>query len=455
MSQAIADIRTDLAGIVGEARASTEPAVCAAFAVDGVTPHCVIHPGSAEEVAEVLKSAATHELALIPCGNRTKLGLGAAPSRYDVALCLEQMKRVVYYEPDDLVMSVEPGLEFCELQRLLGEHRLWVPLDPVAGDRATIGGILAANSAGPLRLRYGGPRDMVLGMRIVTGDGKIVKTGGRVVKNVAGYDLGKLLIGSHGTLGVIVEAAFKLYPQVRQRATWAIEIGTPAAAREFRRKLLGSPLRPLRAVLLSAAARSLLGGTAGGDGAPLAPTVWIEAGGSERVMARYEAELGRLAAALNAPIRPIPSEVAAEAWARIADFANGLTRESQVPVVLKAALPIAGVEEFVERAEKEARAEGCEVAGLAQLGVGVVELGVIPAGASLEPQVPSSSLIERLRNIAAALGGSLIVGRCPTDLKSKLDVWGPPGDEFEVMRKLKAAWDPKGTLAPGRFLGGL
>jgi glycolate oxidase FAD binding subunit len=466
-----AEIPTDFESIVGESQVSGEPDVCAAFAVDGIAPKCVVYPACAEEVAEVLKCASSQGLAVIPVRNGTKLGVGAPPRRYDVALSLKDMNRVWYYEPDDLVISVEPGMKFGDLQHFLGRHGLWVPLDPVGGEQASVGGILAANSAGPLRLHYGGPRDLVLGMKIVTAEGTIVKTGGRVVKNVAGYDLAKLLIGSWGTLGVIVEASLKLHPQVAERATWVIETGTLAAAREFRRALLRSPLTPLRMVLTNASARAMLESNFGGGSTPpVGPTIWIEAGGSVPVIARYAHELEALAQTIQAPISRLEDERVG-GWDPISDFASWLAREQEAPVALRASLPIASSEEFLERAEREAQSERWLAIGLAQSGVGVVEVGVIPSpepraptpacgpeplgGRRLEPRLPSPSLIERLRQVARDLGGSMVITRCPAELKAKVDVWGPPGDDFEVMRKLKAAWDPKGTLSPGRFLGGI
>ena len=456
MSHATVSLETDFAAIVGPSRMSTEAATCAGFEVDGVRPQCVVYAASAEQAAEVLKCAAARDLAVIPSRNGTKLGIGSPPRRYDVALSVKDMNQVWYYEPDDLVVSVEPGMKFGDLQHFLGRHKLWIPLDPAGGERASVGGILAANAAGPLRLHFGGPRDMVLGMKIATVEGKVIKTGGRVVKNVAGYDLGKLLIGSYGTLGVIVEATFKLFPQVAERATWVFELATLAAARDLRRQVLSSPLRPLRMALLNPAAVALLEDEAqtghAGPGRAAADEIWIEAGGSERVIARYSSEFDALAAKLDTPLHRIEDEVAARTWERIADFGLWLTHEKEVPMVLRAALPIASAEEFVERAEREARAEKLEVIALAQLGAGVVEVGL---AANPGPRTPSPDLIAKLRQVAAELGGSLVVARCPAELKSQIDVWGPPGDDFEAMRKLKSAWDPKGTLAPGRFFGGI
>lgn len=446
-------VQTEFASIAGDERASVEPGVCAAYAIDGVIPECVLYPATAEQAAAMLKHAAARGLAVIPCGTGTKRSIGVRPQRYDIALCLRDLNRTTYYEPDDLVASVEPGMTFGALQQMLAGRRLWLPLDSAGGDRATVGGILAANSAGPLRLRYGGPRDMVLGMRIATAEGKIVKTGGRVVKNVAGYDLAKLLIGSYGSLGVIVEATLKLHPCVANRTTWAIQLESLAACREFRRHLLASPLRPLRAVLLNAAACASMapGGAEPGDARP---AIWVEAGGSERVLARYQTELGRLASSVNATMSPVEDSAAAGTWDRIVDFGNWLVRERDAVLVLRAALPIAAAEEFLQCSEAEVQDDGWHMAGAAQLGVGVVEVGFSHVR-NPEPRISSPVMVERQRHLAESLGGRLVVNRCPDELKAKADVWGAPGDDFETMRKLKAAWDPKSTLAPGRGLGGI
>ncbi|MGH7246913.1 MAG: FAD-binding oxidoreductase, partial [Pseudomonadota bacterium] len=270
------------ASIVSESRVSSDAAACAAFAIAGKVPVQVVYPTSAAEVAAVLRHCADHDLAVIPCRNSTKLGIGNPPRRYDVALSLKEMNHVWYYEPADLVVSVEPGMKFGDLQHFLGRNRLWLPLDPPGGSRASIGGILAANACGPLRLRYGGPRDMVLGMKIATTEGKIIKTGGRVVKNVAGYDLAKLLIGSYGTLGVIVEATFKLYPLPAEVARFALTAETLEKARQLRRAIQQSPLRPQRMVLVDAGFVDELKASSYAHEWGSGRQFWIEFGGTER-----------------------------------------------------------------------------------------------------------------------------------------------------------------------------
>jgi FAD/FMN-containing dehydrogenase len=172
------------------------------------------------------------------------------------------------------------------------------------------------------------------------------------------------------------------------------------------------------------------------------------------VLARYQTELGGLAASVNATLSPVEDSSAHDVWEHTADFGNWLTRECDAALVLRAALPIAAAEGFLERAEADVQVDGWRLAGAAQLGVGVVEIGFSHAP-NPEPRTPSPAMVERLRRAAANLGGSLVVTHCPQDLKALIDVWGAPGDDFETMRKLKAAWDPKSTLTPGRFVGGL
>jgi glycolate dehydrogenase FAD-binding subunit len=449
MTAAVVAAHSGLAAIVGAERVVADESARATFTVDGRVPGLLVFPQSAAQVAGVLRFVAEHELAVIPCRNATKLGVGNRPRRYDIALSLKEMNRVWHYEPADLTISAEPGMKFGDFLHFVGRHGLWLPLDPAGGGRASLGGIVATNSTGPLRLSYGAPRDMVLGMRIATSEGKVIKTGGRVVKNVAGYDMAKLLIGSYGTLGVIVEVSFKLFPLPVELGTFVIPAGTLGIGRDIRRRILESPVNPMRMVLLDPVAATLVR-----RGTPLAaevkePEIWIECGGSEKVLNRCARELGELGKAAGAPVQRLEAASAEGAWARIGDCHDCLCEASPKVTILKVALPGAAGEEFLSRANQEAASEGVRLASFTQGGVGVIHLGLLDETAGL------MALISRLRSAAEDLGGALIVERCAPELKERLDVWGAPGDDFGVMRKLKAAWDPKGILSPGRFVGGL
>jgi len=445
---AVDSVRADLAALVGPSHVLAYPAACVALAVDGKIPDCAVAPATAEEVAAVLRYASEHHLALIPRGHGTKLSMGNLARRYDVALSLRELNRVSHYEPADLTISVEAGMTFGEFQNLVGRNGLWLPLDPRGGAESSIGGIIAANAAGPLRQGFGGPRDMVLGLKIATTDGKVAKTGGRVVKNVAGYDLGKLLTGSFGTLGVIVEASLKLFPKPPERATFTMRAGTLGIARDLRRSILRSPVDPMRLVLVDSLATALLGDSAQAH-ERLGAELWIEVGGSHRVIERCERELRQLASAVGAPLARL--EGAEEAWEHVSNLALWLQHKYRDVTLLKAALPVVASEEFLSHAQQEAEAERIALASFAQVGVGIVHLCALQ-------ETMSASLagwVTRLRQAATDLGGTLVIEHCPVDLKSHVDVWGAGGDDLAAMRKMKYAWDRKEVLVPWRFVGGI
>ena len=450
MTLLVESVRTELAARAGESCVVTDAAACAALAVDGIAPKYVVYPTAAAQVAAVLRCAAEHDLAVIPTGKGTKLATGNPPRRYDLALSLRELRRVRHYEPADLTISVEAGMQFGDFQSLVGCQGLWLPLDPRGGAGSSLGGIVASGAAGPLRQGFGGPRDMVLGLKMATTDGKIVKTGGRVVKNVAGYDLGKLLIGSYGTLGVIVEASLKLYPKPQERATFTLRAATLAVARSLRRAILGSPFDPMRLVLLDSAGMAWATGIDQGLERSEA-VVWVEVGGSHRVIERCERELGKIGRDAGAPLARLDANMADAVWGRISNLAGWLWEEYRDAIVLKAVLPIAAGEEFLSAAQQAAVTEHVPAAVYAQVGVGIVHVCLRPGKGSME--IPR--LIARTREAALALGGRLVVEHSPVAFKSEVEAWGVPGDDFEFMRRMKSAWDPKGILAPGRFVGRL
>jgi glycolate oxidase FAD binding subunit len=444
-------VRTALAAIIGEAQLSTERSVCEALAVDGRVPGCVVYPGSAEQVARTLKCAADSGLAVVAVGSATKLGIGNPPRKYDIALCTQNITNVRYYEASDLTAGVGAGMKLRDLQNLFNSDGLWLPLDPAGNGQSTIGGIVAANASGPLRHFYGAPRDMVVGMQVATTEGKLIRTGGRVVKNVAGYDLGKLLIGSYGTLGVITEVNLKLFPLPAERKTFVLSTGTLGVARDLRRSILASPIEPLRMVLLDGETGGIVTRGAQPERMSNEPQIWLEAGGSKSVVDRIWRELSALGQAVGARVHTHEEEDTAGAWQAISDFAGRIVDTYPGSVVLKGTMPIANSEKFLSLVQQEAQNEKVRMASVAQPGIGIIHLGL------LDQQNPSQAagLIGRIRKAAEKSDGALAVISAPAELKEQVDAWGAAGTGFELMRKLKAAWDPQGILAPGRFVGGV
>ena len=234
-----------------------------AYAVDGVFPAAVVFPGSVDEVSAVLAACSQAGAAVVPWGGGVHMGLGSLPRKVDVVLALGRMNQVLDHEPGDMTSTVQAGMALNHFQSHLGRHGQFLSLDPPGGSRATIGGILAANASGPRRLRYGAARDLLIGLRVVHADGTVTKGGAKVVKNVTGYDMNKLYVGSLGTLGVIVEATFRLYPIPPAERTWVASFPTALKAGEAIAGILESPIVPSAVELLNDTAAVTVGAQSG------------------------------------------------------------------------------------------------------------------------------------------------------------------------------------------------
>ena len=286
-----ATLLRSLAEIVG-------PAHClggadrAPYVVDGRTPCGIVLPGSADEVARVVRAAAAAGVPVVPWGGGTQMSRGTPPRDGALVVGLRRLGRVLEHEPGDLTATAEAGITLDALQAALGTGGQWLPLDPPAPGSATLGGVLAANAAGPRRQGYGTARDLVIGMRVVAADGQLIRAGGKVVKNVAGYDLVKLYIGSLGTLGIIVDATLKLRPRPEaEGACWATFASLDAAAGAAV-ILAGSELGPVALTLLDARAADACAPVVGLPAAA-APAVLVAFDGLARAVAWEGEEAAR------------------------------------------------------------------------------------------------------------------------------------------------------------------
>ena len=257
----------------GYAPASRE--ALASHAVEGVVPSAVVAPGSLESLAATVQMASELGYAVIPRGGGTKMDFGHPPSRADIVVSLERLNRIVAHEPADQTATVEAGITMAGLQAGLGKRGQFLPLDPPHGDAGTLGGVLATNASGVLRTSFGTARDLVIGARVVQADGTVVRSGGQVVKNVAGYDLNKMYIGSLGTLGILAEVNLKLQPLP---AAGRLLIGTMAGigeAAECAFRVMDSEVMPSFLEVASPATRSLLAGEAAGPGTATSGTIGL------------------------------------------------------------------------------------------------------------------------------------------------------------------------------------
>ena len=285
------DVERELRAICGEEHVVRRaPSALDAMQFDQIIPKAPpisVSPGSVDEIADVVRLANKRSLAIEACGGATDLSI-FSDRVADVALDTTRLSDVEHYDPADLTVGIGAGMTIARLKTMVGADGLLFAADPPQLNQATVGGVLAAARQGPLRHGYGGLRDFCVGIRFVTGDGRKAKGGGRVVKNVAGYDLMKLLIGSYGTLAVITSASFKLFPAPRQTRTFVAEFATATEALQFRDLVLRSPLSPMCLELVSPRARQLMRPENTSD----AWVICMRAAGSDAVLARYRKELG-------------------------------------------------------------------------------------------------------------------------------------------------------------------
>jgi glycolate oxidase FAD binding subunit len=424
------------AAIIGGGHLITAAPQLAAASVDGLTPRWLARPGSIEEVSRVIALATAEGLAVAPRGSGSVLDLGAPPARLDLILDLSRLTGILDYVPADMVATVQAGVSLDSLGRELGKHAQMLALDPCGGASRTVGGVLATNASGPRRFRYGTGRDLLLGARFVQADGTVTWGGSKVVKSVTGYDIPKLLTGSLGTLGVIVEATLRLHPVQPASGSWLFAFTSPEAAGALVASILASSLEPDRIEWLNAAALGRVGQ------ARAQTAVAVSVASVAEAVTSQGALLGSMASRLGGHASPLGDGF----WPRLGDALAG-------SVVIKVASEISRLAFWAGEIEGAAAGLGLSLAVVGEAGNGILRAAV---EGSVSPESWGRHFVGPLREALAAEGGSLVVERAPLDLKRAADVWGPvPETALAVMKRLKAEFDPRGTLNPGRFVGGL
>ena len=383
-------------------------------------------PGDAAQIAELLRWAQANQVAVIPTGGGTKLDWGN-PVTAGILLSLERLRRVREHAWQDMTCTVEAGCAWSAMQAELSRHGQMVALDPLWPDRATVGGVVATNDSGALRLRYGGLRDLIIGMTIVLADGTIARAGGKVVKNVAGYDLHKLMTGSFGTLGVIAEVNFRLHPCEDRPKSWTVLAGRSPGndAMAFS--------EPLHALM-----------------------------DSQMVLSSVQLRTSEHECALDIRIAAVP-ECLADHEARVRNFfrafkvceadeavwqARQQLFDREGAVVLKVSAPPGEICECIAEVQRCATAHEVSVTAAGQA-TGLITVALQPANAN------TAALIENLRSVVSNRGGSAMVARTPNVLRSQVDVWGPAPDALPLMREIKRRFDPQRILNPGRYVGNI
>lgn len=436
--------------ILGPARLLEAPEERALYAVDGLIPPWVAFPENREEAGRLVSLAWEESLSIIPRGGGTKMGLGNPPRRADLVIATVHLDRLVDLDGENLTITVEAGARLADLQGRLSREGggYFIPLDPIGGP-ATLGGILAADSSGPKRLSYGTARDLVLGMKILSAEGKIISCGGKTVKNVSGYDLCKLHIGALGTLGIIIEATLRLRPFPEREELLILPCRDVAQAWAAASRILQSELLPSSLLLLNGPAAAALPSSPPATAGHPIFLVGLE-GAGEAVKAQIE-KIRHLAQKEGIlALQLLPDALRDRAWKALA----GLPGHAP-SVSLKITVPLSRGADLFRRAESISAGRSLPAIVVGQLGTGVLQIHFGGEKMDRERSEETAGAVEALRREAEEAGGSLIIQSAPLDLKARIPVWGRPGPSFRYMQALKSALDPKGQLNPGRFYGGL
>jgi glycolate oxidase FAD binding subunit len=416
------------------------------YGLAGQVPRAAVLPRDAAGVAAALRFAAQAGLAVVPWGHGSYQSIGSLPLRYDLALDLSGLDRLIAHEPADMTVTAQAGIRFAEVQSRLAAHGQFLPLDPPLAEASTLGGVLATRGCGPLRCRYGTARDLVLGLRIAQPDGTVTKAGASVVKNATGYDVTKLHLGAHGTLGVILEATLRVYPRPEVEQGWWIgtrDGGDGKVLQEVANRILVSSLVPDRVEYGDPLAARTWGAPGGG------PVLLVSLGGIRESVAGRAADLRRIVEAHGA--RLADAGVSPPPWAHLSEFpwsVRGSAEGSAWAIWRAGVLPAESIAALA--AVREAVAPLAEMGAAATMAHGALR-GVLRA-------TSTGNLVQALGAARAALatrGGYLVVLDAPASLRRAIDPWGASPGGLEVMRRLKHAFDPGGVLNPGRFVGGI
>lgn len=405
-----------------------------------------LKPTSVEQIAALLRVANEEDAVLVPTGNGSALHLGNLPSRVDALLSLRGLGGTVDFEPRDLTVVVQAGRALTALQEELGRAGQFLALDPPNHPRATIGGIVATNQTGPLRRMYGSPRDLTLGVRVVLPEGEVIKGGGRVVKNVAGYDTTKLHVGGLGTLGVIVEAAFRLHPLPETYGGVLATFRRWEEVFEAAESIVHSELEPLFLETLNLGDEMWNPGASRG----FVPALLVGFGGRKEAVEHQTKRAGALAWERNAQANEVLDASDVRRWHALLSAVLDTAHRDEKGVVCRVGTTIRGIRIALETLHRLAEAHSVGVQSLAHYANGIVVSRLCSENTGDLVEV-----IENLRREVALERGHVVVESAPGEVKQHLDVWGPPTGPLAWMRQIRHRFDPRRILNRGRFLRGL
>lgn len=415
------------------------------YTIDGILPRLLVTPTTVDAVAQIVAFANQRDLSVLARGGGARMNLGNLPAQIDILIETNQLDHLLEHEGPDLTCHTQAGITLASLQKQVAKQGQRLSLDPPDAEQSTIGGILASNASGPKRLRYGTARDLLIGLRVVQASGDISRSGGRVVKNVAGYDLNKLYIGSLGTLGIIVEANFKLHPLPVAERTLLLTYINAEDAMHTVMAIIGSQLTPGALELIDTGAANDMNDFSALHLPTSGYTLAVNFEGSNVTIDRQLHETRLLARRYNALMgEDLLGEVQQHFW-------QVVRKHMQGTLTCKVALLPTQIVPYLQQLEQICRRHNLEAATIAHAGNGILYSELRPGDAL--PRLVEA--IAELRRYAWEMRGSLVIERCPVELKRRVSIWGEPGADFGMMQRLKQQFDPHKTFVGGRFLGGL
>ena len=476
------EIVKGLAEIVGQEFVKSEPDVLSGYRVDNIQPGAVVFPKDTVQVSEVVYFANRENLAIVPRGSGTKMALGNPPKRLDLVVCTSRMDNMIDVDTSNLTITVEAGVKFRDIQARLAtqEDRCYLPLedltteagevicsdrshsgcflpiDPSHANSATMGGIIAANSSGPRRLLYRLPRDSILGVRMVSPTGEILGSGGKTVKNVSGYDVSKLAVGSIGSLGILCEMTFRLLPLPEKMETLLSSFNSFSDASAFAEGLFGTTLLPASVEVMNQRAYSHLNM----DGIPdfgsndYVSAIALE--GFEQAVERMRTEIMNIAKANGARSDAcLQEEKHLSFWLEVSALEQNLAEKASGLVRARINYPISEWGGVIESAESAFSGADLDFTIQAHAGSGICLANLLVDKDDSEGMERAVMTLNSLLDDCRRVAGNLVVERVPTGVKERLKIWGEVGPDFVVMKRIKDQIDPAGVMSPGRFVGGL
>jgi glycolate oxidase FAD binding subunit len=415
------------------------------YSIDGTEPSAVLAPKDHETLSRILEATNNSGASVFFEGSGTKIQMGNPPSRLDLIILTKNLSSVLEYVPEDLTISIQAGIKLRDLKKTLAKKGQFVPLDPLS-EEATIGGVISTNSAGPLRAGYGGVKSFLLGVKVANADGRISKAGGKVVKNVSGYDLTKLYIGALGTLGGIVEANLKVYPNPESESTLFAFFTEMDALQGYASKLVSGNMAPAAMEFLNREIFGSMKKYVRKSMVDIPYCVAIRFFGSQIAVSNQAREAERIAGDKSGT-EAFLREESSGFWS---DFSKRIASNSKL--AFKASVPRSSVFGIIGKAEESLSFYLLFI--YAEVSVGLVNFAL-----QRDLQVSDYELLAKrlaeLRNHCEELGGNLVITSAPRELKNHFDAWGKVTAGFALMKSLKEKFDPNGILSPGRFVNGL